>query len=374
MFFWILLLPTQLSKFFWPEWANYGGINIDFLAPVFYVQDFILSALLIGNLKLFLFKVNKLNKKLVGFGLVYVLLNIVIAIRPEVAIFRWLSALKFVFIGWLVGENKDFVVEKIKIIIPFWIFMEFFLSLYQVVLGMSWGGLFYWLGERKINYLSPNMALMSFWDETYLRAYGTFSHPNVLAAFVAVCLLLYKNKTVFGWIVYWVGFFLLLLTGGRVVFLSYLLCSLIGRYKWVNMCLGGCLVVLGFLFFKQDGWDVNNYEKRFFLVKQSFAQIQFSPIVGVGFGNNILGLDLNKNIDGIKWLQPVHNFYLLLLSELGLVFVSALMWQIGKVKLNRIMLFVLITGFFDHYWVTAFQTMGMLAVIIPLIHDKTDFI
>src|SRR5260221_1150 len=42
----IVLLPVQLGLHFWPDWALVSGIRVDYLAPVIYLTDLIVIALL----------------------------------------------------------------------------------------------------------------------------------------------------------------------------------------------------------------------------------------------------------------------------------------------------------------------------------------
>ena len=64
------------------------------------------------------------------------------------------------------------------------------LAVLQVALGHTLQGPFYWLGERAISVATPNAARAEVFGRVVLRAYGTFSHPNILAGWLVVSLLI----------------------------------------------------------------------------------------------------------------------------------------------------------------------------------------
>jgi len=63
----------------------------------------------------------------------------------------------------------------------------------QVALGHSLQGIFYYFGERFIAVGSPAVATGTFWGQEFLRAYGTFGHPNVLAGWLVTAFLIYLS-------------------------------------------------------------------------------------------------------------------------------------------------------------------------------------
>ena len=101
-----------------------------------------------------------------------------------------------------------------------------FLAWGQVFKGGSLGGIFWWLGERSFNLATPGITLAQVGDHLLLRPYATFSHPNSLAGFLLVSLLLlwgaresFKNK----------GFFkLALLFLGLTLFLTFSFAAYLG--------------------------------------------------------------------------------------------------------------------------------------------------
>ena len=108
--------------------------------------------------------------------------------------------------------------------------------------------------------------------------------------------------------------------------------------------------------------------------------VKTNPILGVGLGNYTTALQ--KKIPQLAWydIQPVHNLYLLVITELGLVgFVlfSIIIWQVlriknqeSRIKENKTILtilsVILIISFFDHYWWTYTSGVYLFWLIIAL--------
>jgi O-antigen ligase len=122
---------------------------------------------------------------------------------------------------------------------------------------------------------------------------------------------------------------------------------------------------------------------RLHLAKVSGSLIAKNPIIGVGEGNYILGLVENSDFPKLSWwLQPVHNVFLLTFSETGFVglgaFVLLLLAAINKIILKKesillaALMFVILTGFLDHYWVTLQQTQTLFAVLMGLMLRKKE--
>ena len=119
--------------------------------------------------------------------------------------------------------------------------------------------------------------------------------------------------------------------------------------------------------------DPLSLQKRIELIRTSLSIIIKHPFTGVG----VLNYLLSQAEYSSKFLyfinQPVHNIFLLFFSEWGLLFGGYLIYlslkwtgQIIKTR-PHIFLAIIITGMFDHYWLTLNQNFILLALILSFI-------
>jgi hypothetical protein len=297
--------------------------------------------------------------------------------------------------------------------VPVWIVLEVFLGLAQVINGGSLNGIWWWLGERRFTYGGIGIAQIRLFDEGWIRAYGTFSHPNSLAGFLLLSWWWWKKeirdpprragkildfRKIFYWIVNWSAVFGIILTGSRVVWALGLgmivfeqlhiknFRKLIKRADFKkkmlgNIFLGGGIIclVLGIISIDYrvsdfvGGWDVNSWKKREMLGMASIRMIKKYPLFGVGAGNFVVNLSKFQS-GSFYWMQPVHNIFLLIWNEIGVLgVILGLVFGANKLigfkwkKYIWLLIIVWVTGMFDHYWLTLPQNAWLLAIILGVI-------
>jgi O-antigen ligase len=175
----------------------------------------------------------------------------------------------------------------------------------------------------------------------WLRAYGTFPHPNLLGGFgltlLTAPLILYllpSKRPVLSLILFNAGLALLVLTFSRSAWLALgVLCTMlllhwkkIGTKKLVPpifsalVTLAGLFAWLSPLFFTRvvdssvQTEQVSNYT-RLWLVQRTLELIQQRPFLGAGIG--AYSLALSQHVAEFYKIEPVHNIPLLVISELG---------------------------------------------------------
>ena len=93
------------------------------------------------------------------------------------------------------------------------------------------------------------------------------------------------------------------------------------------------------------------------------------PVFGVGLGAFITKLPEFADKAESWWLQPVHNIYLLITSELGIFGLLAFVYLIYK-NTNKHNLLpvvaILLTGMWDHYWISIFPASALLFIVLGL--------
>jgi O-antigen ligase len=175
----------------------------------------------------------------------------------------------------------------------------------------------------------------------WLRAYGTFPHPNLLGGWTLVllaallALILIRTK----WRLPAMGLFaaglvLLVLTFSRSAWLGLATLGAVLLFRWrlldhkplISVGATGlvCLAMI-FIPFRQafttrlaadqvQTEQVSSYT-RFWLVQRSWEIIQKQPVLGVGVGSYALAL--SQHVAKFYDIEPVHNLPLLAWSELG---------------------------------------------------------
>lgn len=251
----------------------------------------------------------------------------------------------------------------------------------------------------------------------WLRAYGSFPHPNILGGWLVLGLILIieqlkqhklqvascKLQDFFLIPSFVVILFGLLATFSRSAWLAfllflifYLLLSFIKKKERVLAgAIVGLIVVCVFifsaatpeLFFSRLASSGRLEEKsnieRASSISQSWQIIKQNPILGVGIGN--YGLAVHKYLDAAEpawYYQPAHNVPLLIWSEAGLIGLMgliAIIWLRAyglRLTLRQnwsgalLFLPLLIISFFDHYPWSLYPGLLISAVYLGLAFNR----
>lgn len=380
----IVLLPTQFGKHFFFSFSFLNGVRVDYLAPTIYLTDILAILLIILNFKtLITFLINK--KVLVITGLL--LINIVFSISPIISLYKLVKILEIASIG-IITYRSFIKLNRIMICFLLGAIFELVLSVFQLNLGHSIQGIFYYFGERPLSLSTPGVAIASFMGRVFLRPYATFSHPNSMAGFYLLLYIFFlsiKNKVKQNllFITYFLLFViscLIFISFSKVAIITYLLLNtyyliLVSkipcRFCIIARLLG--LTIVGSIFMLAHT-DPLTIQKRIELITNSLTIISQHPIFGVGLGNYLITQQLFSSHFLYFFNQPVHNIFLLLIAELGIPITITILIIVIKllknVPLNSyppagglILASVLLTGFFDHYWLTLQQNMLLLGVV-----------
>lgn len=340
----VFLLPTQLAYHFWPDYAFIFGIRVDYLAPAVYLTDLLV---------VFLVAVSRTKVKtvyLLAFSL-FALFNIYFSISPWASFWKWLKILELIFFAKYVFDNQNFVKAKMFVnVFSLSLLTISLIGILQFLLGRTVGWPLSLLGERTFSISTPGIALESIFGRDRLRAYSIFSHPNSFAGylFVSVLFLFFATsfkKTKMFW--------LTVLVSGLAFLLTFSLSA---------FAASGVGLPLAFLKFKLNATEIS---ERLQLIKVSRDVVSKNFLTGTG---------LNTFVYQNRMMQPVHNIFLLVLSEAGIFGLMPVLFLLYKLlrKYFLIGLFVLVTGLFDHYWMTLQQNLLLLALVFGYIpHQKT---
>ena len=287
--------------------------------------------------------------------------------------------------------------------------LESLLGFFQVVRQGALG--LYWLGEPHLNLLDATIAkTIVSGGGRLLRAYGTFPHPNVLAAFLLVGLIvllssrapLFSRKErgvaisssvkkiaslAFGELAMTTGLFIIILgltlTFSRFAWLVGGLIFLFWVFCHRHFKLSAIIIVIIIVIVSIFSWAVFpkltiRADEPAIVLRSKYLKIGWGILkekllLGTGIGNQVdyaIKNNLYQKEGIIKKLdyQPVHNIYLLIADELGVVglilflllifltlkktFPSCTIAQEGTVGLefvSLIWLSLLLLGLTDHY-------------------------
>jgi len=248
------------------------------------------------------------------------------------------------------------------------------------------------LGESQVVSGIQGSSFVTLNNEVFLRAYGTFPHPNVLGGYLVMNVLL--------------GIFLFSKSKGFYKKLSVLLIVLSCIFVTLTFSRISILLVLGIVFVTLiyklvkgkvfsftplllverfanliSGNDTS-WSDRVNLTKSSFSVMKNNLMVGTGLGNFTKGMEnvVPTTVNGVLLIQPVHNVVLLMIAELGIVGSLLYVVLLGKIFISNIskmnwfkwlvIISLVIIGCFDHYLFSLPQGMVIGGILcIFLIND-----
>lgn len=381
----VIFLPTQLGRHFFFNFSLISGIRSDYLTPTLYLTDIIIIFLIILNLTTW--RIDR-GFWVWCFVIGYLFVNsILIAANQWVALYKMIKIIEFIFLGIVILKIKpkfDFIMFSLSVGVVY----SSIIAVLQFIMQRSVGGILWFLGERTFYASTPGIAALSVGGRLLLRPYATFPHPNVLGGFLATVLpiilaLIFNkkiNKILKIWfkLVFILGFIALFLTFSRAawsVFLFGMLFTVVNRKNAVSSFLAAhknaflvgfyslLLISVSLFFFLP--LKHQSFVERSQLISATIGMVSSSSLFGVGLNNFVIkAKDYLPKVFDFYIFQPVHNVYLLILAELGIVgfaiFMVFIFYLLAKsLKTNPLVTTVIfqlaLLGFFDHYLFTLQQ-------------------
>lgn len=262
---------------------------------------------------------------------------------------------------------------------------QILISFFQWNLNSSMG--LKWLGESVFDVSMKGVAKIDLADGSkHIRSYGTFLHPNILAAYLTTIFFLAweytskKQRWIYGLILS-LG---LLFAYSQAAFLVMAigLISLAFHKKWRQKL---SFIVLGGIFLANIAFFFNPYliqkpEDLSITERQQQIEISQNMIAGKPFGTGVRNFTLEMENYFEKKLspwefQPVHNAYYLILNETGVQGFLLLITLIGLfIYFNGTsapLVAILILASFDHLLWTSWTGFVLIALVVGIIqYDK----
>lgn len=374
----VLFLPSQLAYHLWPSWSFIDGSRIDYFSPAVYFTDLLILALISIDPRAAFERL----KALMGNPYIEIIIllagtNILFSFHPLISLTKYIRLFLYLnLFGFFLSRKKIFL-SSLSLVLPFTLVWTSALAVFQFIAQSNLNGLWYWVGERPLSVALVNVAKIDLGRlGLYLRPYATFSHPNSLAGFLVMSMLILlmikrklpKSETILGSLA-------VLLTFSRTAICAWLL-FLFGlvtkkgsHSKRVFFLMAGftmLFLVTAVYQISRAAGSPSFYERKQLLIN-SVDLIGRHSVFGVGLGVYPAFSVYNH--------QPVHNVFFLMFSELGIPFCVFIGYLI-VVKLkscvkNRFitvsLMALFLTAFFDHYWITLVQNLLLLTMFLSLV-------
>ena len=265
------------------------------------------------------------------------------------------------------------------------------------------------LGEQPYSVSTSGIALENLLGFTVVPAYGLFRHPNVFGGLLSIFLIWAISRLKYSrvyYVCFVLMFFSLMFTLSVFSYISFFLgvlfCFLFNNPKNVKgdgnvdkdedgagkqkpnyfiYILVSTLLVVSFSFpyvfkflsFPPLSSDLS-VSRRSNLLTGSYSLIKDNLFYGVGFNSFILFIEPHLPYMGsIRFLQPVHNVFILILAESGIIslllFLLILFITLFKLKNKLLMVSFIQLVFlscFDHYFWTIHQPLIFLWLFLGL--------
>ena len=365
LFLTILFLPTQLGRHFWPDFSYVYSLKVDYLSPTLYFWDILLLLLWV----VFLISGRHINRLALIFFYFFVLSQALSLVFNSSAFGVGLIRLEQYTIAGLFGvyiaSLKKEEIGKIYLPLTLAVLGETVLAILQFFKGGTIG--LWILGERTFSLSTPAIAKFDFYGREFLRPYGTFPHPNVLAGFILITLLLLPARrflTISGGLA-------ILLTVSRVTMMAAFISAMfILKSQGRKLLIFLLLLLLPVLYTRYSA--IFNFDNLTLLRREELSLTAINlwighPLFGVGL-NNFIPKAADALLTGpSRFLQPVHNIILLALSETGVIGAIGIIGLIGYPLYKRKFLIVwtslIFLGLFDHYFLTLPQGIRLLFLV-----------
>jgi hypothetical protein len=405
------------------QFNEYVGVYV-YLSDIFLVLTIASWLLFILYNKYRNLSIDKLRTTTVVLPLVLVLwafLSVFWSKNPEIAVFRSIKLLEFYLLYlYVIFRLKDMKCSTwnifMKIIIGIGV-VQAIIAMFQFVLQKSLR--LFWLKESLISENIDGVAKIIFDGERVVRSYGLFPHPNILGGFLLfsiILTLLYKrvqnvpclpvdrNSRILLSVINLI--FLIQIVGllltfsksailGLMTGLIFLYCKKQETYlkrkihlKYFFLFFSIVFLILWYSKFNFESFLFKSLDERLIYLKCSTWNILNHPFLGVGIGQSVLSMQGFAG-DFLKYwqFQPVHNVFLLVWSEIGLVGMLLFVFFLARVFFKENVprgtfsseeYFRAILGgfifimFFDHYLWDIQQGQTMFWLIVGLIVSESE--
>lgn len=377
----LLTIPLQLNKFLPLPFSYVLGIPIDYRIPSIYLSDILIVLFLLSSISS-LKKIKDFcaNKKWYLLStsafLTYLALSaFFIKESKEATLFFWAKLVELTAFSipaaYYLSQKKVFALTLR--VFKFTLTWQSLVVVYQFITQKSLG--LWFLGERSFDTTTTGIAHIEIFQNQFLRPYGTFPHPNVMGAFNLVLLIILagslKNSDLSSRpkkaiIPYALAIISIVASFSKTALVMLFVSPVVIVKKRTHLVVATLIVIILILIYVSAllPRSIDTIAERILLSQAALLVASQNIILGVGSNNFILAISkLNlQSVSEVRLLQPVHNVFLLILAEnglLGLLLFSLVLLTVSKFTKDktRLSLFfvVLVYLSIDHFMWTLQQ-------------------
>ena len=377
----LLTIPLQLNKFFPLPFSYVLGIPIDYRIPSIYLSDILIVLFLLSSISS-LKKIKDFcsDKKwyllvVVTFLTYLTLCTFFIKESKEATLFFLIKLVELVAFSvpaaYYLSQKKVFTLALR--VFKFTLTWQSLVVVYQFITQRSLG--LWFLGERSFDTTTTGIAHIEIFQNQFLRPYGTFPHPNVMGAFSLVLLIILagslKNSDLYPLpkktiIPHALAAISIVASFSKTALIMLFVSPVVIVKKRTHLVVAALTIIILVLIyvFALLPRSINAIAERILLSQAALLVASQNIILGVGSNNFILAISkLNlQSVSEVRLLQPVHNVFLLILAEnglLGLLLFSLVLLTVSKFTKDKARLFlffvVLVYLSIDHFMWTLQQ-------------------
>lgn len=394
----IFTIPSNLFKVFFESSAFVNGLKVDYLIPKLFLSDIAVAALLFSlilsakNRTIVKNTINRVPNKLLPLLLLFILTMFQIGSLHPIISIMFLVRVFALILTILIIKEEDFLNSKIaSVAIKATLIFQSLLAWFQYLNQKSFFG-YLFFGETNLNSYA-GIARSSVFGPEKILPYGTTAHPNILGGVLAIFTLIHLNHLIAGskkyqkinsvilllsvsaiLITQSISAFLAVIIGSVIIYLKKNHKFTLTLNKYFALFIATNIFVIVLLSGKILPINVNNISifRRSYLNDAAFNMITDNFFTGVGLQNfTALAEKYSESDEIVRFVQPVHNLVLLLLSETGvlglavlLIFILPALKKKQIIKNPEYLLAIIPIAVLDHYLLTVQSGLLLLTLIV----------
>jgi len=362
LFLFFAFLPCGYSKHWLINESLVGGVLVDYLMPDIWLIDIIAFLIIILNFE----------KKLIKKEWPLILILFILAGFSQIPLVSMINLSRIVqalFLTKIIFNNKNDFKNLLLSGLGLAIGYTFLIALLQVLAQKNVFG-WWFLGEPIFTKGGGGVKQVQIFNLSFVLPLGTLPHSNILGAFGLLGFYVFLKNLKTSWQKICLGLSLILVFASlsSVAYLG-LLAIVLFNGKIINK-LGKRRLIVILLLLTLFIIKPSSFYRRWQLTIISLKMFLKHPLFGVGLGTFVKSLaGLWQDEIRFRFLQPVHNVFLLLLSETGLIgfFCFGKILKDLLVKAFRrdrlVLVLFLLFALFDHFLLTATQGVYFLTFL-----------